>query len=42
MRVAWDDVDALTQMGERGRQRVAALSWDAVVAELLGAAGLRA
>jgi glycosyltransferase involved in cell wall biosynthesis len=42
MRVAWEDVDGLKQMGERGRQRVAALSWDTVVEELLGAAGLRA
>lgn len=40
LRVAWEDVRALEEMGERGRRRVSLLSWDAVVAELLGAAGI--
>ncbi|HYK41891.1 MAG TPA: glycosyltransferase family 4 protein [Thermoanaerobaculia bacterium] len=41
LRVAWEDTAALAEMGERGRRRVSLLSWDAVVEELLGAAGLR-
>jgi glycosyltransferase involved in cell wall biosynthesis len=41
LRLAWEDVRALEEMGERGRRRVSLLSWDAAVEELLGAAGLR-
>jgi glycosyltransferase involved in cell wall biosynthesis len=41
MRLAWEDEGALREMGERGRRRAAALSWDSVVGELLGAAGLK-
>ena len=40
IRVAWGEVEALRAMGERGRARVEALSWDAAVAALLSAAGL--
>lgn len=40
LRLAWDRPDALARLGEKGRQRVAALSWDRTVAALLGAAGI--
>jgi glycosyltransferase involved in cell wall biosynthesis len=40
LRLAWENPEALAEMGERGRQRVAALSWDAAVSALLSAAGL--
>ncbi|MEP6802592.1 MAG: glycosyltransferase family 4 protein [Acidobacteriota bacterium] len=40
IRVAWGEVDALQAMGERGRARVQALTWDAAVNALLSAAGL--
>lgn len=38
---AWDRSDALAEMGERGRSRVAAITWDAAVGALLAAAGIR-
>lgn len=41
LRVAWEDVGALEEMGERGRRRVSRLSWDSVVEELLGASGVQ-
>jgi glycosyltransferase involved in cell wall biosynthesis len=40
LRLAWEKPEALAAMGEKGRQRVAALSWDATIAALLSAAGL--
>ena len=40
IRLAWERTDALAEMGRRGRERVALLSWDAVCGALLGAAGL--
>ncbi|MEO8189385.1 MAG: glycosyltransferase family 4 protein [Acidobacteriota bacterium] len=40
MRVAWDEVETLRAMGERGRARVAGLTWDAAVSALLSAAGV--
>src|SRR6266545_3155326 len=40
LRLAWENPEALAEMGERGRRRVAALSWDAAVSALLSAAGL--
>jgi glycosyltransferase involved in cell wall biosynthesis len=38
--LAWDRAETLAMMGRRGRDRAAALSWDAVCSTLLGAAGL--
>jgi glycosyltransferase involved in cell wall biosynthesis len=40
LRLAWEKPEALAEMGERGRRRAAALSWDATVSALLSAAGL--
>ncbi len=40
LRLAWEKPEALASMGERGRRRAAALSWDAAVSALLSAAGL--
>ena len=40
LRLAWARPEALKAMGDAGRRRVAALSWDEPVAKLLGAAGL--
>jgi len=40
LRLAWSRPEALTALGEAGRRRAAALSWDEPVAKLLGAAGL--
>jgi glycosyltransferase involved in cell wall biosynthesis len=41
LRVAWDGTGALAEMGERGRERVMRITWDAAVAALLDAAGIR-
>jgi glycosyltransferase involved in cell wall biosynthesis len=40
MRLAWDKADVLAELGRRGRDRVAGLSWDATIASLLSAAGI--
>ena len=40
LRLAWEKPEALAELGERGRRRAAALSWDATVSALLSAAGL--
>jgi glycosyltransferase involved in cell wall biosynthesis len=40
LRLAWSRPDALAALGEAGRRRAAALSWDEPVAKLLAAAGL--
>jgi glycosyltransferase involved in cell wall biosynthesis len=40
MRLAWEQSPVLQAMGERGRVRVAAITWDAAVQTLLRAAGL--
>lgn len=40
LRIAWESPQALAKMGERGRERVAALSWDRTVGALLHAAGV--
>jgi glycosyltransferase involved in cell wall biosynthesis len=40
LRLAWDRTESLAEMGRRGRERAAALSWDVVCRTLLGAAGL--
>lgn len=40
LRVAWQGGDALAEMGERGRARVAELTWDAATGALLAAAGI--
>ncbi|MBC8647164.1 MAG: glycosyltransferase, partial [Thermoanaerobaculia bacterium] len=40
LRLAWERPDALARLGEKGRQRASALSWDRTVAALLGAAGI--
>ena len=40
LRVAWPRLDALTALGEAGRERAGRLSWDEPVAALLSAAGL--
>jgi glycosyltransferase involved in cell wall biosynthesis len=37
---AWDEVDALVELGRRGREQAARLSWGATVDALLKAAGL--
>jgi glycosyltransferase involved in cell wall biosynthesis len=37
---AWDEVDTLDELGRRGRQEVARLTWDVAVDALLKAAGL--
>jgi glycosyltransferase involved in cell wall biosynthesis len=41
LRLCWDREEELREMGERGRLRVAELSWDEAVGALLGAAGIR-
>jgi glycosyltransferase involved in cell wall biosynthesis len=40
LRLAWERPEALARLGEKGRQRAAALSWDSTVSALLGAAGI--
>ena len=40
LRLAWSRLDALAAMGEAGRRRAAALTWDEPVERLLAAAGL--
>jgi len=42
LEVAWNRTDALARMGQRGRRRAAALSWDRTVHQLLAAAGVTA
>jgi len=41
LRLAWPRTDALAAMGEAGRRRAAALTWDEPIRRLLEAAGLR-
>ena len=41
LRVAWRDPETLAAMGARGRARVETITWDAAIAALLSAAGLR-
>jgi glycosyltransferase involved in cell wall biosynthesis len=41
LRLAWDRDEELREMGERGRQRIAELTWDEAVRGLLSAAGIR-
>jgi glycosyltransferase involved in cell wall biosynthesis len=40
MRIAWSKPDALSELGRRGRERVARITWDATVSRLLLAAGI--
>ena len=40
LRVAWSDTAALAEMGERGRRRAEAITWDSAVSARLSAAGL--
>lgn len=40
LETAWRKTEALARMGERGRRRVASLSWDHAVEALLSAAGI--
>jgi glycosyltransferase involved in cell wall biosynthesis len=40
LRLAWDRDAELAEMGRRGRERVATLTWDAAVQALLSAAGI--
>jgi len=40
LEAAWNRVEALQRMGEAGRRRAAALSWDEAVGALLSAAGI--
>jgi glycosyltransferase involved in cell wall biosynthesis len=41
MAMAWDQKEALAELGRRGRERAAALTWEATVSSLLSAAGIR-
>ena len=41
LRMAWDQKEALAELGRRGRERAAALTWEATVSSLLSAAGIR-
>jgi glycosyltransferase involved in cell wall biosynthesis len=40
LRIAWEHPEALSELGERGRRRAAALSWETTTSTLLSAAGL--
>ncbi len=40
LRIAWEKPEALAELGERGRLRAAALSWETTTSALLSAAGL--
>jgi glycosyltransferase involved in cell wall biosynthesis len=40
LRIAWEKPEALADLGERGRRRAAALSWETTTSALLSAAGL--
>jgi glycosyltransferase involved in cell wall biosynthesis len=41
MRMAWDSAEVLSELGRRGRERVAELTWEKTVSSLLAAAGIR-
>ena len=40
LRLAWEKPEALAQLGEAGRRRVAGLTWDTAIRKLLSAAGV--
>jgi glycosyltransferase involved in cell wall biosynthesis len=40
LRIAWSRAETLSELGRRGRERVARITWDGTIASLLSAAGI--